>query len=148
MISFPGAFWVLGFAARLLLLLGAACMLLGGYLAWRTLSFSSDAVRATGTVVSYHETHDKDATRYRPRVRFTTATGEIVTIEGQLSTTTPRFPIGASVPVVYRRAAPPAARIDLFTDNWLGATAAGVVALVAFIAGLFVSRAAKPDVAS
>lgn len=148
MISFPGAFWILGFAARALLVLGAACLLLGGYLAWRTLSFVSDGVRATSTVVSYHETRDKETTRYRPRVRFTTATGEIVTIDGQLSTTVQRFPIGTTVPVIYRRAAPTAGRIGLFADNWLGATVSGVVALVAFIAGIFVSRAAKREAAT
>jgi hypothetical protein len=142
------AFRILGIAARLLLVLGAACLLLGGYLAWRTLSFTADALRATGTVVSYHETRDQDATRYRPRVRFKTVTGEIVTIEGQLSTTTPRFAIGASVPVVYRRAAPTEGRIGLFTDNWLGATVAGVVAVVAFIAGWLIRRAAHREAAS
>ena len=139
------AFRILGLASRALLVLGAVCILLGGYLAWRTLSFTHDAVETTGTVVSYHETRDKETTRYRPRVRFTTVTGEIVTINGQLATPAQRFPIGTTVPVIYRRAAPMEGRIGLFTDNWLGATVAGVVALVAFVAGLFVNRAAKRE---
>ena len=141
------AFRILGLAARALLLLGAACLLLGGYLAWRTLSFTSDALQATGTVVSYHETHDKEATRYRPRIRFTTVTGEIVTINGQLATPAPRFPLGAQVPVIYRRGAPMEGRIGLFTDNWLGATVAAVVALVAFAAGWLINRAAQREAA-
>ena len=142
------AFRILGLAARALLVLGAACILLGGYLAWRTLSFTSDALQATGTVVSYHEIHDKETTRYRPRVRFTAVTGEIVTINGQLATPAPRFPIGTQVPVIYRRGAPMEGRIGLFTDNWLGATVAGVVALVAFAAGWLINRAAKREAAA
>ena len=35
---------ILELAARLLLALGVGCLLLAGYLAWRTLSFSGDAV--------------------------------------------------------------------------------------------------------
>ena len=37
------AFRILDLAARLLLALGVGCLLLGGYLAWRTLSFARDA---------------------------------------------------------------------------------------------------------
>ena len=86
-----------------------------------TLSFARDAVRTTGEVVSYHEIRDGDEVRYRPRVRFRTATGEIVTISGQLAAASQRFEVGTQVPVVYRPAKPTEARIALFTDNWLGA---------------------------
>jgi len=137
------AFRILGFAARALLLLGALCFLLGGFLLWRGLAFQGAAVETTGTVVSYHETRDGQQLRYRPRVRFTTATGEIVTIEGQLAATTQRFAIGATVPVVYPRAAPAAGRIALFTDNWLGASVAGVVGVVSLLAGLLIRRATR-----
>ena len=79
------AFRILELAARLLMALGVGCLLLGAYLAWQTLSFARDAVRTTGEVVSYHEIRDGDEVRYRPRVRFRTATGEIVTTSGQLA---------------------------------------------------------------
>ena len=73
--------------------------------------------------------------RYRPRVRFRTATGEIVTISGQLSAASKRFEIGTQVPVVYRPAKPTEARIALFTDNWLGASLAAVIGLVGLAGG-------------
>jgi len=54
---------ILDLSARLLFALGVGCLLLGGYLAWQTLSFAQDAERATGEVVGYHETRDGDQAR-------------------------------------------------------------------------------------
>jgi hypothetical protein len=96
-----------------------------------TLSFARDAVRTTGEVVSYHEIRDGDAVRYRPRVRFRTASGEIVTTSAQLAAGSRRFEVGAQVPVVYRPAKPTEARIALFTDNWLGASLAALIGVAA-----------------
>ena len=47
------SFGILDLAARLLMALGVGCLLLGGYLAWRTLTFAQDAERTTGEVVAY-----------------------------------------------------------------------------------------------
>jgi hypothetical protein len=138
---------ILGLAARLLLALGAVCLLLGAYLATKTLDFEKDAERATGTVVRYLETRDGDATIYRPMVRFTTPNGDIVTFAGQLSSGSKRFAVGTEVPVVYPFGAPQQGRISTFTDNWLGATLAAVVGIVALIAGVFIRRAVRRDLA-
>ena len=139
------AFRIMGIAARLLLALGAVCLLLGAYLANQTLNFTGNAVQATGQVVRYLESRDGDTTVYRPMVRFTTTSGDIVTIAGQRSTGSKRFEIGAAVPVVYPFGMPMQARLSTFTDNWLGATVAGVVGLVALIAGIFIRRAVKRE---
>ena len=80
------AYRIMGLAARLLIALGVACFLLGAYLLWNSLSVGGDSLEATGEVVSYRETRDGDATLYRPRVRFETAAGDIVTFHGQLAT--------------------------------------------------------------
>jgi hypothetical protein len=141
------AFRILDLAARLLLALGVGCLLLGGYLAWQTLSFARDAERATGEVVSYHELHDGDQTRYRPRVRFRTASGEIVTVAGQLSTSSQRFAIGTQVPMIYKTDKPTEARVALFTDNWLGPCIAGVVGLVGLAGGFLVRRSVRRELA-
>jgi hypothetical protein len=141
------AFRIMGLAGRLLFMLGAVCLLLGAYLAWRSQDFHGDAIRTSGRVVSYHEIPDGDSVRYRPRVRFNTLAGDIVTIEGQLTTTSRRFEIGASVPVVYPRAAPTTGRLDTFTDNWLGASIAGGVGLITLVAGVFIRRAARREAA-
>jgi hypothetical protein len=140
-------FRILDLAARLLLALGVGCLLLAAFLAWRTLSFSPDTRTATGEVVSYHETRDGEVTRYRPRVRFKTATGEIVTINGQLAATSKRFAIGARVPMVYKVADPMQARVALFVDNWLGPTIAAIVGLVGLAGGLLVRRSVRRELA-
>ncbi|HET9862494.1 MAG TPA: DUF3592 domain-containing protein [Steroidobacteraceae bacterium] len=139
------AFSILDLAARLLFALGVGCLLLGVYLSWQTLDFARDAARATGEVVGYHETRDGDDTRYRPRVRFTTANGDIITIGGQLAADSRRFPVGEKVPVVYKLSKPTEARIALFTDNWLGACIAAVVGIVGLAGGLLVRRAVRRE---
>jgi Protein of unknown function (DUF3592) len=138
---------ILDLAARLLLALGVGCLLLAGYLAWRTLSFSGDAIPVTGEVVSYREIPDGDSTRYVPRIRFVTAAGDIVTVGGQLAGTSRRFPIGAKVPMVYDPSEPMHARVALFMDNWLGPCIAAVVGLVGFAGGLLVRRSVRRELA-
>jgi hypothetical protein len=141
------AFRTLDLAARLLLALGVGCLLLAAFLAWRTLAFASNTQKTTGEVVSYHEIRDGETTRYRPRIRFETATGEIVTINGQLSTTSKRFAIGAPVPMVYKVADPMRARVALFADNWLGPVIAMIIGLVGIAGGLLVRRSVRRELA-
>ena len=141
------AFRMLDLAARLLLALGIGCLLLGAYLAWLTMSFRSDVLRTSGEVVSYHEIRDGETTRYRPRVRFRTVTGEIITIDGQLATSTQRFALGAPVPMIYRIGKPTEARVALIMDNWLGASIAGLVGLTGLVGGFLVRRAVRAELA-
>ena len=141
------ALGILDLSARLLFALGIGCLLLGGYLAWQTLSFAQDAERATGEVVGYHETREGDDTRYRPRVRFRTASGDIITVSGQLAAGSKRFPEGTQVPMVYKVSKPTEARIALFTDNWLGASIATVIGLAGVAGGFLVRRGLRREVA-
>ena len=133
------AYRFLALAARLLLALGVVCLLLGAYLLSQSMSFE-DTLRTNGSVTGYREVRDGDEVRYRPRVRFTTPDGDIVSFEGQLATSSQRFAVGEQVPVVYPRADPQKGRVALFADNWLGPIAAGGVGLIALIAGIFVRR--------
>ena len=141
------AFRILDLAARLLLALGVGCLLLAGYLAWLSLSFSADTERATGEVVSYREIRDGDEMRYRPRIRFKTATGEILTVEGQFFTTTQRFAIGEQVPMLYRVQKPNEARVALFVDNWIGPFIAALVGLTGLAGGYLVRRSVRRELA-
>lgn len=131
---------IVGLAARALLALGLVCLLLGGYLAWRTLAFNSSAVPVTGRVVSYHEYQDDGAPRFRPRVRFETGDGAIYTVTGQMAYTSKRYAVGADLPLLYQKGAPGQARIATFFDNWLGATVAGVVGVLSLVGGMLVRR--------
>jgi len=139
---------ILALAARLLLALGVSCGLLGLYLVYQTQTFLQDSLRATGEVVSYREIRDGDTIRYRPKFRFRTGNGSIVSVEGQLATTTERFAIGSTIPIVYPIANPQKARVALFVDNWLGASVSLGVGVLAFLAGTFIRRAAKRDLAA
>jgi hypothetical protein len=139
------AYRLMVIAGRVLLTLGLCCGLLGFWLAWQTQEFLRDSFRASGEVVSYREVKDKDETRFRPKLRFSTADGSIVSFEGQMATTTERFKIGEKVPVVYNRADPQKARVALFTDNWLGATLALGIGLLAALGGIFIRKAAKRE---
>jgi hypothetical protein len=141
------AFSILDLAARLLLALGVGCLLLGGYLAWNTLSFARDGARATGEVVGYHENRDGDETKYRPRIRFRTANGEIVTVAGQLAASTRRFAVGTEVPMVYKVTKPTEARVGLFVDNWLGACIAVAIGMAGLAGGYLVRRSVRREVA-
>jgi hypothetical protein len=139
------AFGILDLAARLLFALGVGCLLLGAWLSWVTLSFARDGVRTSGEVVSYLENRENGEVKYRPRVRFRTATGEIITTSGQLSAGSQRFAIGARVPVVYSAARPTEARIALFVDNWLGAALAALIGVVGLAGGFLVRRSVRRE---
>jgi hypothetical protein len=112
-----------------------------------TLTFVQYAERTTGEVVDYQETKDVADTRYRPRVRFKTARGDIITVTGQLAAASKRFPEGTQVPVVYKTSKPTEARIALFTDNWLGACVAAVIGLVGMAGGHLVRRGVRRELA-
>ena len=140
------AFRILHLAARLLLALGVGCLLLAAYLAWSTLSFQDGAARTTGSVVSYREIADGKEKRFAPRVRYRTANGEIITIDGQFATTSKRFSIGDTVPLIYKVAKPTEARIALFTDNWLGPCIATLIGLLGFAGGLLVRKQTRREI--
>jgi hypothetical protein len=138
---------ILELAARLLLALGVGCLLLAGYLSTLTLAFSGGTGRATGEVVSYREIQDGDKALQRPRIRFETVTGEIITMDGQFFTAVKRFQIGQQVPVIYQLKDPLKARVSLFVDNWIGPTIAAVVALAGIAGGLLVRRSVRRELA-
>ena len=141
------AFRILDLAARLLLALGVGCLLLAGYLCWRTLAFSAGTERTTGEVVSYRQIADGEDQRYRPRIRFKTVSGEIVTVEGQFFTTAQRFAIGTQVPMLYKVRKPNEARVALFVDNWIGPCIATMVGLTGLAGGFLVRRAVRRELA-
>jgi hypothetical protein len=138
---------ILELSSRLVLALGFGCLLLAVYLSWLTLIFERDAAHTDGEVVSYREINDGKSTRYAPRVRYKTATGEIVTIDGQFATASPRFTVGEKVPLTYKIAKPDEARIALFVDNWLGPVIAVFIGLAGVAGGFLVRRWARVEIA-
>jgi len=135
---------VIGIAGGALLAMALASALLGGWLALATHGLAADGARVDGIVVGQRESAQPDGrTLYTPRVAFVAVDGSRHQFTGQLSAGAPRFPTAAVVPVVYRRADPAGARIDLFVDNWLGATVALGLALATALAGLALRRSTR-----
>ncbi len=132
---------VIALAGGSLLGLALASGALGLWLGAGTHGMASDAERVTGTVVGQRESAQRGGgTLYTPRIAFVAVDGTRHEFSGQLSAGVPRLAVGRAVPVVYRRAAPAGARVDLFIDNWLGATVALGLAVAAAAAGLVLRR--------
>jgi hypothetical protein len=135
---------VIGVAGWALLGLALASGALGLWLALATHTFAGDVERVAGVVVGQRETAQPGGRRvYTPRIAFVAADGRRHEFSGQLSAGVPRFASGATVPVVYRRADPAGARVDLFVDNWLGASVALGLAAATALAGLVLRRSTR-----
>ncbi len=139
---------ILRLAGYVLAGLAVASLLLGFWLAQGALLFADDVVRTTGTIVGYRESAQRGGkVAFTPRIAFESAPGERTTVFGQLTTLAPRDPIGAEVPLRYRRGDPGGARVDRFVDNRLGpAVATGLGLLCALLAAVLIrsGRGAYP----
>ncbi len=138
---------IVGVAGYGLAGVAAISLLLGGYLANNTLALDDDARVTTGTVVGHFESTADGKPRYAPRVAFTTASGERVEFRGQLSAPARRWVAGQTVPVRYLVSDPKTARVDSFVDNWLGASVALGLGLIAAVSAFVLVRSAKRELA-
>jgi hypothetical protein len=135
---------VIGVAGWVLLAMATVSAGLGLWLAEASHAFARDAERAAGRVVGQRESPQGGGrSMFTPRIAFTAVDGTRHEFSGQLSSSAPRFAPGAAVPVVYRRADPSGARVDLFVDNWLGASVALGLALATAVAGLVLVRSTR-----
>ena len=100
-----GAFAVLGLA----LLARRVGLLLGGR-------------RADGEVVGWGREimDDPPSSAFMPRVRFVTADGEAQEFQSRVSANPDRWPIGTTVPVLYRPKRPEDAQIAIAWRFWAG----------------------------
>ncbi|MCP5327478.1 MAG: DUF3592 domain-containing protein [Sinobacteraceae bacterium] len=118
--------------------------LLGLWLLRATHALADDALRVEGQVIAQRESpQGQGRSMFTPRVAFVAADGSRHEFSGQLSSSMPRFPLGTTVPVIYRRADPARARIDLFVDNWLGPSLALGLTLAMTLAGLVLMRSGR-----
>jgi hypothetical protein len=138
---------IVGAAGYVVAVLAAVLLTLASYLASQSLAFEDGARETQGRVIGYAETPSTGGTRYAPRVAFVAADGRQVEFRGQMIATLKRFEIGASVPVRYLANKPETARINLFADNWLGATIAFVLGAIAAVLALVVIYSARRQLA-
>lgn len=135
---------IVGIAGKALLGMAIVSGALAFWLARGTHAFAGDVARTEGRIVAQRESpQGQGGSMFTPRVAFVAADGSRHEFSGQLSSSMPRFPLGTTVPVVYRRADPARARIDLFVDNWLGPSLALGLALATALAGLVLMRSGR-----
>lgn len=135
---------VIGVAGWGLVALALVSCLLGLWLARGTHAFATDVQHAEGRVVGWRESPQAAGrSMFTPRIAFVADDGTRHEFSGQLSAGAPRFAAGAVVPVIYRRADPAGARVDLFLDNWLGASLALALAVATALAGSMLVRSTR-----
>jgi hypothetical protein len=71
--------------------------------------------------------------KYRPVVRFTTAAGLTLEVQGRVATHWRRYRIGSRVRVLYDPAAPSDARLDDLVDQWSGVAMKLAIGALAFL---------------
>jgi len=125
------------------LLLGLGLFAAAGYLFHDTRQLVSVAGKAQGTVVAFERRLTKGGSADYPVIEFATASGHLhrFTTSG-----TPDYAKGETVDVLYDASDPAKARLDVFTELWLGSSilaAAGMLCLGAGIGTLLYERRRK-----
>ncbi|MCC3774238.1 DUF3592 domain-containing protein [Streptomyces sp. UNOB3_S3] len=111
---------------------GTLGLVVGLILAGVSVSFSSDAQRARGTVVALERREDAAY----PVVEFTPANGATRKFRDSAGSNPPSYEVGEQVGVLYRPGSPGDARIDGFPSLWGTPLIFGGVGLVFTVAGI------------
>ncbi len=96
-------------------------LLAAAFAFWRSFAnFQARATRTEGTVteLSYH--HSSKGGSYYPEVEFKTPDGRIVHFSGSTGSNPSSYSRGEHVQVLYDPASPEQAKIDSFSEKWLG----------------------------
>ena len=115
--------------------LGIVLLLVALYLVQITRTFLAEASTAHGTVIELVRNRSSNSNTYAPVVRFVTQAGESVEFTSSTSSNPPGYSEGERVEVLYRIAAPQAARINGFFSLWLGPIIAGGLGAVFTLIG-------------
>ncbi len=109
---------------------GVGALMLAGALGIQVARFSAEAqmTRTEGSIV--------DIEGGCPTVSFTTLDGTLGEYQSSTCSTPPAFAIGERVAVYYHPQDPERARIDSFTENWIGSLIVGGIGLIFLLIGL------------
>lgn len=109
---------------------GIGALMLAGALGIQVARFSAEAqmTRTEGSIV--------DIEGGCPTVSFTTLDGTLGEYRSSTCSTPPAFAIGERVAVYYDSQDPERARIDSFTENWIGSLIVGGIGLIFLLIGL------------
>jgi hypothetical protein len=116
---------------RVFALIGFVMLLVTSYTWSGERRFVREAARATGTVTDFDYSRDSDGGgSYHPIVAFTTEAGERVSFRSRAGRNPPAFAVGETVPVLYARANPQAARTATFFGLYGGSFVTGLLAVI------------------
>lgn len=131
-------------------IVGVALLGTGGWLAIGTINFKSAAAITDGIVLRLDRRYSTDSDGnsgylYYPVVQFTSSSGGAVEFRGSTGASPPVYRKGERVTVLYNPETPDNARIDSFTDLWLGSLITGTIGLVftCIGAGFLIVRAQR-----
>ncbi len=117
--------------------LGAVLLVAGLVVFIRTRRFLATAATTQGTVVGFQQRRSsKGRVSYKPMVRFTTATGSVQEFTDSVSSSSPAYDEGASVPVRYDASNPSKARLDTGFRLWLLPALLGGIGLAFLVVGV------------
>lgn len=111
-------------------------LLAGAGFVWRNhASFAAHTLRADGTITDliYHSSSKGGS--YYPEVEFKASNGSVVHVTGSTGSKPPAYSRGEHVTVMYQSDNPESARIDSFSENWLGVLILGGIGLVFALIG-------------
>lgn len=111
--------WFFYLFLSVILLVGLGCLLYAPVKAVKTASFIARAQSAAGKVVSYHASRGSKSTTYAPEVVFIAPDGRSVEFRSQISSGSPDYSIGQSVPVYFDPDHPTRAEINAFVPLWM-----------------------------
>ena len=109
---------------------------LGGLIFLRRLRFLRTTCATSGVVEKVTLVHLVDGHAYRPKITFTTQTGENVVLTSVGMSNPPRFRVGQVVPVVYDPSNPHKARIRSFASLWFASLFFGGLGSLFFLIAL------------
>ena len=126
--SFQIGLWLIG--------IGLVPAGIGAFAFFRTLRFLRTAQTTSGVVNEVIFMPVSDGHIYRPKITFTTQTGETVPLTSVLMSNPPRFRVGQQVPVVYDPSNPSRAYIRSFSYLWFVSLLFGGLGSLLFILGM------------
>ena len=104
--------------SSIFVLVGAAMLIAAGREFTRRRAFLRSSATVSGTIIALTETRERDEISYFPKVEFHTPSGQGVTFQSAMGSSTAAKRIGDSVMVRYRLDQPHVAEIDAFMPLW------------------------------
>jgi uncharacterized protein YneF (UPF0154 family) len=121
----------------ILLMLGASAILLFfGYKNFQSVRYLSDNGLSAEGVVKELVASVGAKQNYRPKISFTTKTGQKIEFTHNVSTNPPAYHVGESVPLLYDPANPNNVRIDTMWGGYGGTILMLIVGLMFGLAGI------------